>query len=178
MISGDTMTDKKLQTLLSNIEIIIDTRENNTKHLTDYWDKQNIQYKFEKLDQGDYSFRILPCSDIGFNGMSYADIIAIERKADLTEISGNVSQQRDRFERELLRAKENNMSFTLLIEDGSFEDIIRHRYSTNLSEKSFIASLLTFRYRYNIAIEFIPKQYAGAWIYRHFYYYAREIFKN
>ncbi len=172
------MTDKQLQTLLSNIEIIIDTRENSIKHLTDFWDKQKIPYKFEKLDQGDYSFRILSCPEIGFSGMSYADAIAIERKSDLTELSGNVSQQRDRFERELQRAKENNMDFTLLVEDGSFEDIIRHKYNTNLNEKSFIASLLTFRYRYNIAIEFIPKKYAGAWIYRHFYYFARNIFKD
>lgn len=173
-----SMKEKDLQLLLSRIEIIVDTRENENSHIINSFKKLGIPHKIEKLDTGDYSFSVLPVPEIGFNGMSYADTIAIERKANLTELSGNIAQQRDRFQRELQRAKDSNMNFTILVEDGSFDKIIKHKYETDLSEKSYIASLLTFKYRYGVSIEFIPKEYVGAWIHRHFYYFAREIFKE
>ena len=144
----------------------------------EFFNKQKIPHTIEKLDTGDYSCIVNLVKEIGFAGADFTDAIGIERKGSLTELAGNVAQERERFSRELQRAKENHMEFTLLVEDGSFQDIINHRYRTNLNEKSYIATILTFKYRYGISIEFIPKEYAGAWIYRHLYYYARNYFKE
>jgi ERCC4-type nuclease len=175
---GDLMDNKALQLILNNIEIIVDTRENQNFLIMEFFNKNKIPYTIEKLDTGDYSCIVNPVKEIGFAGADFTDAIAIERKSGLVELAGSLSQSRDRFERELQRAKDSNMEFTLLVEDGSFQDIINHRYRTNLNEKSYIATILTFKYRYGISIEFIPKEYAGAWIYRHLYYYARNYFKE
>lgn len=172
------MKDKDLKLLLDNIELIIDTREQENFHIIDFLHKNRIPYSIEKLDTGDYSCIVNPVKELNFDGIDFTDKVVLERKGSLNELSGNVSQERDRFERELQRAKDNNIEFTLLVEDGSFQDIINHRYRTNLNEKSYIATILTFKYRYGISIEFIPKEYAGAWIYRHLYYYARNYFKE
>jgi len=43
-----------------------------------------------------------------------------------------------------------------------------------LNEKAFIASLFSFKYRYDIDIQFIGKENAGKFIYNSFYYYLRE----
>ena len=172
------MTDKELKFILNNIEIIVDSRENENFLIMDFFNKQRIPYTIEKLDTGDYSFIVNPVIEIGFEGADFRDLVVLERKGSITELSGNIAQERERFCRELQRAKDSNMDFTILVEDGSFKDIIEHKYRTNLNEKSFIASLLTFKYRYGISIEFIPKKYAGAWIYRHLYYYARNYFKE
>ena len=175
---GDLMDNKALQLILNNIEIIVDTREDQNFHVMDFLIKNKIPYTIEKLDTGDYSCIVNPVKEIGFAGADFTDAIGIERKGSLTELAGNVAQERERFTRELQRAKDSNMEFTLSVEDRSFQDIIKHKYRTNLNEKSYIASLLTFKYRYGISIEFIPKEYAGAWIYRHFYYYVRNVFKE
>lgn len=172
------MTDKELKLVLNNMEIIIDSREQENSHIIDVFKKQGIPYVVSKLDTGDYSFIVKPVAEINFEGANFRDLVVLERKGSITELSGNIAQERERFCRELQRAKDGGMDFTILVEDGSFENIIEHKYRTNLNEKSFIASLLTFKYRYGISIEFIPKKYAGAWIYRHLYYYARNYFKE
>lgn len=61
---------------------------------------------------------------------------------------------------------------------GSFEDIIFHNYDTEYNEKSFIASLLAFKYRYDIDINFIEKKCAGFFIHKQLYYYVYEQIKR
>jgi hypothetical protein len=104
--------------------------------------------------------------------------IAIERKHNLDELSGNLAQNRDRFERELERAQTDGAKLILMVEDGSWDKIIEHKYRTELSEKSYLASLFTFVHRYNIDIQFIPAYFAGMFIYSQFYYFLREELKN
>jgi hypothetical protein len=113
---------------------------------------------------------------LGINRDLYFDNeIAIERKGSLEELSGNFTQDRIRFENELIRSRD--MKITLLIENSSIDNLIEHNYKTQLSEKAYFASLLSFQQRYNINTVFIDKKHAWKYIYSTFYYYLKEKFR-
>lgn len=164
------MTDKLIKELLSQITIIVDTRENENSHILKYFAAKGIKYIERKLDFGDYSFEI--------EGKSFENRIAIERKASLTELSGNLAQNRERFEAEFARAREANAKVIMMVENGSYDGILGHKYRTNLNEKSYAASIFTFRHRYNLEIEFIPEKLSGWFIYNTMKYFAREELKS
>ncbi len=173
------MTDKRIKELLRNMQIICDTRENENLHITDYFDKYGIKYVEQKLDFGDYSFIAPPIPEIRFNEpASFENRIVIERKSGLTELSGNLAQQRERFEAELIRAKNKKAKLILMVEDGSYEKIMRHDYRTDFNERSYIASLFSFQARYEIEVQFIPAKLAGWFIFNTFYYYFRNELKQ
>ena len=44
--------------LAKNIVILVDSREKKNKYILDYFEKQGISYRVEKLEYGDYSFMI------------------------------------------------------------------------------------------------------------------------
>ncbi len=172
------MTDKQIKEVLKDLTIICDTRENENLHVTDYFDKYGIKYIEKKLDFGDYSFISPPLPQFGFNDpTSFETRIAIERKSGLTELSGNLAQQRERFEAELTRAKDQRAKLILMVEGGSYEKIIKHEYRTDFNERSFIASLFAFQSRYGIELQFIPAKMAGWFIHNTFYYYLRNELK-
>jgi len=102
--------------------------------------------------------------------------IVIERKASLNELSGNLTQDRTRFENELIRASNNKLILMIESADG-YKDIINHKYRTEYNPKSFVASLHSFRYRYNFDLIFIDPKAAGNFIFYSFYYYLREKLK-
>jgi glutaminase len=166
------MTNTAMQQILNSIVVICDTREHEfcNDHILSWFDQQRIPYVRQKLDFGDYSFITA--------GQSYERKIAIERKMNLTELSGCLAQSRERFEAEFTRANEAGAKLILMCEDGGYDKIIEHKYRTGLSEKSFMASIFTFMHRYGIDVQFVPKRYAGMWIYHNFYYYLREILKK
>jgi ERCC4-type nuclease len=174
MYGGDIMTNTSLQQILNSITIICDTREHNDDgnciNILTYFDNNKIPYIRRKLDFGDYSFEA--------EGQSYEQKLAIERKMNLTELSGCLAQSRERFEAELIRSKEAHAKLILLCEDGSYQGIIEHKYRTALSEKSFMASIFTYIHRYGIDVQFIPAKYAGAFIHGTFYYYLRNLLKE
>ena len=169
------ITNKRLLQILKDIIIIIDSREKENFYIIDWFDSKGIKYIERKLEYGDYSFYCPPIPEIGFDEQtSFEKIIIIERKADLSELSGNLSQQRDRFERELERSLSDKAKFILMVENGSWDKIIEHRYRTDFNEKSYLASLFSFSHRYNIQVQFVPAKYAGMFIYSQFYYMLRE----
>jgi hypothetical protein len=63
-------------------------------------------------------------------------------------------------------------------ESAGFEKIVKHQYKTQLSEKSFIATLLTYGHRYGVDVNFIEKQYAGMFIYCQLHYWLRNYLKE
>jgi ERCC4-type nuclease len=164
-------TKKEIETLKKDIIVLIDTREKNNKHIIDLLIKNKIQYKFKKLDYGDYSFMI-KASDLLPRDIYFDNQIVIERKNSLEELSQNLAQKRVQFENELLRKKD--CKFILLIENGSYKDIFENNYNTELNKKSYLASLLTFQFRYNIQIAFINKDNTYKYICNTFYYYLKE----
>lgn len=169
-------TDKELQTLLKSVTIVIDTREQENKHITDYFAKHNIPYVSQKLDYGDYSCFIPANRELGIvRDMYFTDAIAVERKHSLDELAGNLTQDRTRFESELIRS--HGCKLFLMIENNTYSDIVNHKYRSQYDPKSFLATLMAFTARYNLNINFVTAADAGSFIYLSLLYQVREELK-
>lgn len=128
-----------------------------------------------KLDFGDYSFYIPAILDLNiFKPTYFNEKIAIERKANLSELNTNVGKHRERFENELKRA--SNALLPLMIEDAHWGLIKDARYRGFIHPNAYIASLMTFMFRYDFNVNFVSKDFAGEFIYKFFYYWLREQF--
>ena len=121
-------TKTELEELLDSIEILIDTREKENKHITDYLKRQGVKFKTKKLDYGDYSFMIPANKQHGiFKDIYFNEQLVIERKASLEELSNNMTHERQRFENELIR--KGSCRFILLIENqNGCRDIVNYKY--------------------------------------------------
>ena len=87
----DDLSKKEQDAVLSSMTILVDTREHEGKndHILSYFDKREIPWKRQKLDQGDYSCMIPANEGLGISEDLYFDReVMIERKANLNEISG------------------------------------------------------------------------------------------
>lgn len=100
--------------------------------------------------------------------------VFIERKAGLTELSGNMGIERERFAREFTRAKADGAKPFLLIENDSIEDVFLGNYRSKLPPKSLWGSICTWMTRYNTTVLFCKPVNTGKIIYSILYYYARE----
>lgn len=140
--------------------IQIDTREHK-------WELARIQHQLSslgcktivsKLYVGDYQSLDNPR-------------LVIDRKKDLQELCGNVTQQHERFQRELIKAQEAGIRLIILIEHGNDIQSLEDVYfwdNPRLSEspkattgKSLYRSLCTIRDRYNVRFEFCNKHDTG-----------------
>ena len=161
----------EIDKILKDAVIIVDTREQQNRHILEYFDKKKIKYKVEKLNYADYSI-CLPVSEYLDKEIYLNNVISIERKGSLEELSGNFTKDRARLEEEFQRSKGK---IFLVIENSSFEDIVDHNYNTNFHEKSFVGTLKAFEARYNFNTSFIKdKTKVGEFIYKTLIYHARE----
>ena len=160
-------TEAELKEELAKLTILVDTRENVNDHITGYFDEKKIPYKVRKLDQGDYS------ATLGDYTLEYD--VAIERKSGLTELCGNLGQNRTRFENEFTRAKALHIKPFLLIENNTLDDVYLGNYRSQMKPQSLIASLLMWQVRYNTTIMFCNKKNSAKLIYGILMYYAREV---
>lgn len=172
-------TDKQMKEIIDSMIILVDTREHENKnnHILRYFDSKKIKYKKKKLDYGDYSFMIPANDELNIpRDLVFSNKVMVERKASLEEISGNLTKERDRLEKELTLAPENKV---LIIEAGSYKDMVNGNYNTKYSSKSFWASYHTFWHRYNVPIIFMPdRNYTGLFIRGYFTYYLKEYMKG
>ena len=153
--------------------ILVDTRERKAEHITDAFDKNKIAYKKKALDYGDYSF-LLPANDkLSIpRDLMFDKKVCIERKASLEEISGNLTNGRDRFEKELCLAPKTKV---LLIENANYSDVATGNYQTQYNKKSFLASLHSFWFKYDVPIMFMPdNKYSALFIKKYFEYYLKD----
>lgn len=156
--------------------ILVDSREKQNGRILEYFQRQGIAYQKTKLDYGDYTL-LIPASAAGQDIYFHRDIV-IERKASLEELSGNLAQERDRFEKEFLRARNDGCKVYLMVEaPGGYSDIISHRYNTQLKPSAYMASLKTWEVRYGANVQFISPEYSGYYIANTFQYFAREALK-
>lgn len=87
--------------------IQIDSREKARaiKKIVAEFDRQGIQHPISKLIVGDY--------------MNYDNPrLIVDRKQNLAEVCGNLTQQHERFRREALKAQELGIKLIILVEDG------------------------------------------------------------
>lgn len=173
MLTQYHYSDKEAKALLKSMVILCDSRENENSHITAYLDSKGIAHKEHKLDFCDYSVMLPANAELGIPRDLYFDKeIGIERKASLEELSGNLAQFRERFENEFLRA--GDCRKILLIEKGSWEDILAGNYKTDFGSSSYFASLLSFQQRYNLQIAFVSKANSAAFLYGALYYFIRQ----
>ena len=150
---------------MKKLSIICDTREQD-HHVSDYFMKNKIPCVVRKLDTGDYSAQL--------GDLSMEKDIVVERKRNLDEICGNFTVERERFEREFLRAKAYHTKVVLVIENATWTDIFVGNYRSKTSPKSLIGSLLSWMVRFNITVLFCKPEETARIIYGIFYYYAKE----
>ena len=87
--------------------IQIDSREKDRaiRKIVEEFDRQGIKHPVSKLMVGDY--------------MNYDNPrLIVDRKQNLSEVCSNVCQGHERFRRELVRAKENEIQLVILVEHG------------------------------------------------------------
>ncbi len=172
-------TDKEIKAILDSIIIIIDTREQENEHITDYFDKKKIAYRSQKLNTGDYSFCIPANSQLNIPREIHFDKdIAIERKATLEEISNNLTHERTAFENEMIRATRLKQFYLLIENQNALDDIILKNYKTDFNEKSFFSSLISFIIKYNIKLMNINKRNSGVLIYYILRNYLKSFLEN
>lgn len=168
---GDTTIKKLLKTAV----VLVDTREQENSHILSFLQKKKIPYKVLKQNTGDYSIMLPKNNELGIIHDIYIQA-AIERKGSLDEIVANLSRDRTRLENELIRSKP--IGFTLLIENARYKDILNHQYRSRMTELSVIASLMSFKARYNFSLIFLDKEESPAYIYHSLVYELREALKQ
>lgn len=157
--------------------IMVDTREKKMSHITQYFDKSNIRYEIRGLKYGDYSFYIPKNEKLAiYEDLEFSSKITIERKASLTELSGNLTQGRDRFERELAFAPKTKV---IVVENANYSDIITGNYRTKYNSKSYWASIHSIWHKYDVPVIFIPNNvFTGSFIQGYLTYYLKNYLKQ
>ena len=164
--------------MLKSITILADTREHEGKndHILNYFDSHKIPWKKMKLEYGDYSFMVPQNTELGiFRDLYFDRHIVVERKANLDEYAGNQANERDRIKKEFTLAPKEKV---LLIENGSYQDMVEGNYRSNYSAQSYYGTIHSFWHEYGLPVVFMPdKSYSGKFIIGYFYYYLRNIIK-
>lgn len=98
--------------------------------------------------------------------------LVIDRKKDLLELCGNVCQQHERFQKELVRAMDAGIQIIILCEHGEeikcledvyFWDNPRLKESPKATTgESLYKSLMTIKNGYNVRFEFCTKKETGS----------------
>lgn len=158
-------TDGELKAELEKLTVICDTREQDT-HCAEYFQKKGIPHITRKLDTGDYSAQL--------GDMTLERSVAVERKHNLDELCGNMTSDRDRFEREFIRAKAHGMKIFLIVENATWTDVFLGNYRSKLSSKSLMGSLLSWLARFDVTLLFCKPDETPRLIYGILYYHARE----
>lgn len=162
------------------MELQIDTREKPKElaRIAKQLDRMGVKYFKSKLYVGDYMSLDNPR-------------LVIDRKKDLLELCGNVTQQHERFRDELIRAKEHGIKIVVLCEHGDdiqeLEDVIFwvnprseemewrivnghpmkvYKYPKATRGDQLYKSLCTIKDRYGVDFRFCNKTETGAEIVR------------
>ncbi len=112
------------------MKILVDSREQRPFTFAKY----GVETEVVTLPAGDYS---LP---------GFTDRVAIERKELNDLIACLMNENRERFERELHRARHYDL-FAVVVE-SSLADVSRGRYRSEMKAHSAMQSLATFQVRY------------------------------
>lgn len=157
------MNNFDIDDCLKSMQIIVDTREQPSKRAERRYQSFSVPHKRQTLSYGDYTYNFrLPNGKMLFNDSdAIKGHVVIERKQDLVELSQCFCQSRERFEREFERAKDNNATIYLLVEDASWENLINGKYATQFNSKAFFASITAWMARYDIKIIFCKSETSG-----------------
>ena len=124
--------------------VIMDTRE-------------QLPFTFTKWPETQIQQAALPCGDYSLAG--FEDRAAVERKSLDDLISCFMNSNRDRFERELARARRYEL-FAVVVEAG-LQDMAQGRYKCQMKPHAALQTVTAFFVRYGIPFMFCGNR-AGA----------------
>jgi len=165
------LTDKKMSDIMSNIVVVVDSREKQNDHILSYLKDNDIPYIVEKLHSADYSF-ILP----DYPELNMDRKILVEKKNSLDEISQNFTSGRERFAREFERLTDEKIH--LVVEDATWKKLTKGSYRSKLPPKSFTASMLTWSIRYRCPVWFVGRDESPELIHKLLHYELLEFLKG
>lgn len=164
------MTPREMEAILDNIVIIYDSREHETAALWERLRAVGFRSRREGLKFGDYT------AEYQIDGIKYSlqNECVIERKMSLDEICSNFTKGRKRFEREFERAAKAGAKIHLIIENGSYEKILRGSYRSKFNSNSLYSSLIAFCDRYNLTVHFCKPETTPTLMRKIFYHHVRN----
>lgn len=150
------------------MKIVIDTREKKTEEYQRRLEEMNCPYEQRKLEYGDYSCTAtLPNGEV----LDLSHKVVIERKQNLDEIIENFldkqsiqeqeGRRTNRFQRELLKAKQDSCKMYVIIENATWEHAFYGKYRSQIHPNAFIAFLLSNTIRYDLRILFCKTETTG-----------------
>ena len=142
------------------------------KRIIDSREQLAFQFKPPKYRDVDVEIGALPTGDYSLAG--FEDRIAVERKSLDDLVGCLMNDQRERFERELTRARPYDL-FCVVVE-ASMEEIRNHSYRSLMKPRAVLQSIAAFQVRYRVPFAFCGNR-AGAeyWTYSLLVKYLREI---
>ena len=152
--------------IMNTFRVVADTREQKTPRASERFKALGDSLERGVLDYGDYCGNITLPSGSALHDISeriYAPCV-IERKMSLEELSGCLTRDRDRFRREMDRAIDGKAKVYLMVENGSYEAIMNHRYKTKFYPAAFLASVIAWEIRYDLSVIFCKSAVSGALI--------------
>lgn len=149
--------------LLKSFRILIDTREQQTAKAESRYESFGCPHGRATLNYGDYTYNcILPDGSALYNeSETLQPRCVVERKMSLDELAGCFGRGRERFEREFERAIGAGSRIFLLVENGSWEAILNHRYRSQLHPNAFMASITAWAVRYGMTPIFCKAETSG-----------------
>ena len=159
--------------------IMIDTRE-QAEHVKWHLEEKGKLFSVEKLDFGDYSYKIMP-NDITGNDREklFSNEIVVERKKSVDELATNLSTERQRLINEFTNAQRHNCIVHLMIEDiEAYQKILTGCYRSEYSPNAYTGSLHSFITRFNLRLMALDSRVSGAYVYNTCKYHLLEKLKN
>ena len=147
-----------------NSKILCDTREQKNDYILKAFEKNDVNYKKQKLDFGDYAIE----SDDGFRPN-----LVIERKANLDELIGNIFEKCDegiscnRIHKEIIRCISCETRMIILIEDPEwYPKLLKGEFKSKANPRAVTGLIiyLLAKYSYYLTIMSVDKKYTASFI--------------
>lgn len=150
------MKRAEIARVIAGAQIIIDTREQDTERARRRARAFEMPTARATLDFGDYTYNCTFPDGSILHDLSgrVRPLCAVERKMNLDEVAMCFTSGRERFTAEFERALAAGAPIWLLIENGSWEAVLRGAYRSRITPASLMGSLVAFSRRYDAHILF------------------------
>lgn len=145
----------EIEQVLESFRVIVDTREQASNRATERFAALGDNLERATLDYGDYAANVtIRGKELYDTSRRVCPQTVVERKQSLDELATCFTRGRDRFRREMERARASGAKIYLLTEGGDWEKIYRHSYRSRFNPNAYIATLTAWMVRYEINVLF------------------------
>ena len=145
----------EIEQVLESFRVIVDTREQASIRATERFAALGDGLERATLDYGDYAANVtIRGKELYDTSRRVCPQTVVERKQSLDELATCFTRGRDRFRREMERARASGAKIYLLTEGGDWEKIFRHSYRSRFNPNAYIATLTAWMVRYEINVLF------------------------